>query len=230
MRWQWGWVPDHVDYLADLTKTHIYLSVLPVIFGLLVAVPLGVVCARYPKAYPPVFATVNALYALPSLALFAFLWPYTGLSNTTVIIPLTIYTLSVLVPNVVDGMRSVPEPTRQAATAMGFSAFRRLTRVELPNAVPVVMAGLRVATVSNISLVTVGVLVGVRSLGELFTDGFQRNFGTPIVVGIGLIVLLALAADLLLVLVQRLLTPWARGRQGARTTRRMRIEPVEGPA
>ena len=216
MRWQWGWVPDHVDYLVDLTKTHIYLSIMPVVFGLLIAIPLGILCVRYPKAYPPVFATVNVLYALPALALFAVLLPYTGLNSATVIIPLTIYTLSVLVPNVVDGLRSVPDSTRQAATAMGFSTTRRLLQVELPISVPVVMAGLRVATVSNISLVTVGVLVGVRSLGELFTDGFQRNFGTPIVVGIVLIVLLAFVADALLVAIQWVLTPWARGRRAER--------------
>ena len=148
------------------------------------------------------------LYALPSLALFIVLIPYTGLTDTTVIIPLTLFSLCVLVPTVVDGLRSVPEPVRQAATAMGFGTLRRLVQVELPIAVPIVIAGLRVAVVSSISLASVGQLIGVSSLGYLIIDGYQRDFPEEIYVGGGLIIALALVCDLVLVLVRRLLTPW----------------------
>ncbi len=136
------------------------------------------------------------------------------------IIPLTLYTLATLVPNVVDGLRSVPDPVRQSATAMGFGAMRRLVRVELPIAIPVVIAGLRVATVASISLVSVGELIGNGGLGILFTDGEARSFNTEIWVGIALIVILALAADAVLILLRWLLTPWLRsGPRVARPTR-----------
>jgi osmoprotectant transport system permease protein len=140
--------------------------------------------------------------------LFIVLIPYTGLTDTTVIIPLTLFSLCVLVPNVVDGMRSVPEEVRQAATAMGFGPVRRLVQVELPVAVPIVIAGLRVAMVSSISLASVGQLIGVSSLGYLIVDGYQRDFPEEIYVGGGLIIALALVCDLLLVLLRRVLTPW----------------------
>ena len=210
----WQWAADHVDEIAELTKSHLYLALMPVLWGLLIAVPLGVLCVRLSWLYPPVFGVVNVLYALPALALFVLLLDFTGFSNATIIIPLTIYTLVVLVPNVVDGLRGVPEPVRQAATAMGFGQLRRLVQVELPIAIPVIMAGLRIATVSSISLVSVGVLIGqdFGGLGDLFIDGFQKNFMTPLIIGVVLIVLLALAADALLVVAQRFLTPWSRTR------------------
>jgi osmoprotectant transport system permease protein len=211
----WQWTADHVDEFVELTKSHLYLALLPVLFGLLIAIPVGVLCVRLPKLYPPVFGAVNVLYALPALALFVLLLDFTGFSNTTIIIPLTVYTLVVLVPNVVDGLRGVPDPVRQAATAMGFGQLRRLIQVELPIAIPVIMAGLRVATVSSISLVSVGVLIGqdFGGLGDLFIEGFQKNFMTPLIIGVVLSVALALLADALLVLAQRLLTPWSRTRR-----------------
>ena len=209
---KWDWIPDHFGMLGSLLEEHSILAFVPILLGLLIAIPLGVACVRWPVAYPPVLATTSILYAMPSIALFVFLVSYTGLNRPTAIIPLTIYSLSVLVRNVVDGLRSVPEPVKQAATAMGFTGLRRLIRVDLPIAVPVIIAGLRIATVSNISLVSVASLIGLGGLGQLFTDGFQRDFLTPIVVGVVLTVSLAVLADVLLVLVQRLLTPWARGR------------------
>ncbi|MBA3489442.1 MAG: ABC transporter permease subunit, partial [Longispora sp.] len=145
-----------MDLLRELLTQHVYLAVLPVIYGLLISVPLGVACAHWPRLYPPVLAVTSILYALPSIALFVFLLDYTGLSSATVIIPLTAYTLSILVRNVVDGLRSVPDSTRQSAVAMGFSPTRRLVQIELPIATPIVIAGVRIATVANISLVTVG--------------------------------------------------------------------------
>jgi osmoprotectant transport system permease protein len=210
---RWEWVRTHGDLFRDLLGEHVYLSILPVVWGLLISLPVGLVCVRWPRLYPSVLATTSILYALPSIALFVILLDFTGLTPATVIIPLTVYTLAVLVPNVVDGLRSVPDHVRQAAIAMGFGGFRRLVQVELPIAVPVIMAGVRVATVSNISMVSVGALVGIGGLGELFTDGFQRDFMTPIVSGIVLTILLAVVADAILVAVQRLLTPWARTRR-----------------
>lgn len=211
--WRWSWIGSHLELLGDLLAQHVYLSLVPVLLGLAIALPLGLCCIRWPRLYPLVLSTTSMLYALPSLALFVVLIDYTGFSAWTVVIPLTIYTLSVLVRNVVDGLRSVPDHVRQAAIAMGFSSARRLLTVELPVAVPVVFAGLRVATVANISLVSVGSLIGISGLGQLFVDGIQRNFPTPIVVGIVLTVALAVLADALLVLAQYVLTPWSRTRK-----------------
>lgn len=208
--WRWSWIGSHGDLLGELLTQHIYLALLPVLLGLAISLPLGLACVRWPRLYPLVLAITSTLYALPSLALFVVLIKYTGFSGWTVIIPLTIYTLAVLVRNVVDGLRSVPDHVRQAAVAMGFSPVRRLVQVELPVAVPVVFAGLRVATVANISLVSIGSLIGISGLGQLFVDGIQRNFPTPIVVGIVLTVALAVLVDAVLVLLQRLLTPWSR--------------------
>jgi osmoprotectant transport system permease protein len=157
---------------------------------------------------------MNVVYSLPSLAVFIVLIPVTGLAErATVIVPLTFYSLAVLIPAVVDGVASVPEHVRQSAVAMGFRPRRRLLQVELPIAVPIVLAGVRVATVSSISLVSVGALIGRGGLGYLFIDGWQRQFYTPIIVGIVAVVVLAVLADGLLIVGQRLLTPWARARR-----------------
>lgn len=222
---RWDWIERNLDDdIAEALREHLVLSITPVLFGLLIAVPLGLACARWRRLYPPALAVTSVLYAVPSIAAFVILVAFTGLEYTTVIIPLTLYTLSVLVPSVVDGMRSVPDHVRQAATAMGFGQLRRLVQVELPLALPVVIAGLRVAAVSNISLVSVGSLIGIGGLGSLFVQGLQRDFPTPIIVGIVLTIALALAADLLLLLVQRLLTPWERGRRAV--ARRRRAKPA----
>jgi osmoprotectant transport system permease protein len=209
---RWDWIASHGDLFAQLLGEHVYLAIAPVLWGLAISLPLGLACVRWPRIYPPVLATTSILYALPSIALFVLLLDFTGLSPATAIIPLTIYTLSILVRNVVDGLRSVSESVRQSAVAMGFTGLRRLLQVDLPIAAPVIMAGLRVATVSNISLVSVASLIGIGGLGQLFIDGFQRDFPTPIVVGMVLTIVLAVAADAILVGAQRLLTPWARTR------------------
>jgi osmoprotectant transport system permease protein len=215
----WSWIPGHLGLIWQLTLENAYLGLVPPLLGLVIAVPLGIVCVRWGWLYPPVLSGTSIVYAIPSLALFVALIPYTGLSDTTVIIPLTLFSLCVLVPAVVDGLRSVPEPVRQAATAMGFGALRRLAQVELPVAAPIVIAGLRVATVSSISLASVGQLIGISSLGYLFTDGLQRDFPTEIVVGMAMVIILAFAADLLLQGLRRLLTRWQRGGDDVRTTR-----------
>jgi osmoprotectant transport system permease protein len=215
----WSWIPGHLGLIWQLTLENAYLGLVPPLLGLVIAVPLGIVCVRWGWLYPPVLSGTSIMYAIPSLALFVALIPYTGLTDTTVIIPLTLFSLCILVPAVVDGLRSVPEPVRQAATAMGFGALRRLVQVELPVAAPIVIAGLRVATVSSISLASVGQLIGISSLGYLFTDGLQRDFPTEIIVGMACVIILAFAADLVLQGVRRLLTRWQRGGDDVRTTR-----------
>jgi osmoprotectant transport system permease protein len=192
------------------TLANALLGVLPAVIGLALSLPLGVACARWRWFYAPVLSVTSILYAIPSIALFVVLIDYTGLSNTTVIIPLTLFSLCVLVPSVVDGLRGVSPAVRQAATAMGYGPTRRLLRVELPLAVPVIVAGLRVAVVSSISLASIGQLIGVGSLGYFFIDGFNRGFNEEVWVGLVAVVALALIADLLLVGLRRAITPWSR--------------------
>jgi len=210
---QWSWIPENWTIIWQYTLDNALLGLVPPLIGLIISIPLGIACVARRWLYPPLLSLTSALYALPSLALFVVLIDYTGLGNLTVIIPLTLFSLCVLLPNVVDGLRSVPEPVRQAATAMGFTQLRRLIQVELPLAVPIIIAGLRIAVVSSISLASLGQLIGVSSFGYFFIDGLQRDFATEIYVGLALTLLLALVCDLILVGVRRLLTPWARGRR-----------------
>jgi osmoprotectant transport system permease protein len=209
----WSWIPQNLAQIRELTWQNALIGISAALIGLVISVPLGIACVRWKRLYPPVLSVTSALYAIPSIALFVVLIAYTGLTDTTVIIALTVFSLCVLVPNVVDGLRAVPEPVRQAATAMGFGELQRLVRVELPIAIPVIMAGLRVATVSSISLASLGQLIGVSTLGYFFIDGLQRSFPTEIYVGIVLVIALALVADLVLVTIRRLLTPWQRKTQ-----------------
>ncbi|HLU72766.1 MAG TPA: ABC transporter permease [Nonomuraea sp.] len=214
--WEWtarNWDTGRAGSIRDLLGDHLLMSLVPIVAGLALALPLGLACIRWRWLYQPTAALFNVLYALPSLPLFMMLISVTGLSPVTVIIPLTFYAAAVLIPAVVDGIRAVPEHVRQSAVAMGFTPLRRLIRVELPIAAPVVIAGLRVVAVSSISLVSVGALIGQGGLGMLFTRAYQNPFLPPVIVGIALIVLLALVADGLLVLAQRLLTPWERARR-----------------
>jgi osmoprotectant transport system permease protein len=205
----WSWIPSNGSLIWQLTRENIYIGVVPALYGLAISLPLGIVAARWRWFYPPVLTLVNVIYAIPALALFIALIPSLGLTNTNVIVALTLFSLCVILPNVVAGLRGVPDPVRQAATAMGYGPLRRLATVELPLAVPVIIGGLRVGVVSSISLASVGQLIGVSSLGYLFTDGEQRSFPTEIYVGLVLIIALALACDLILVGVRRALTPWA---------------------
>jgi osmoprotectant transport system permease protein len=205
----WSWIPSNGSLIWQLTRENIYIGVVPALYGLAISLPLGIVAARWRWFYPPVLTLVNVIYAIPALALFIALIPSLGLTNTNVIVALTLFSLCVILPNVVAGLRGVPDPVRQAATAMGYGPLRRLVTVELPLAAPVIIGGLRVGVVSSISLASVGQLIGVSSLGYLFTDGEQRSFPTEIYVGLVLIIALALACDLILVGVRRALTPWA---------------------
>jgi len=205
----WSWIPGNWSLIWQLTWENLKLGVLPALYGLALSLPLGIIAARWRWFYPPVLTVINVLYAVPSLALFIALIPAFGLTDTTVIIALTVFSLCVILPNVVAGLRAVPAAVRQAATAMGYGPLRRLATVELPLATPVIIAGLRVGVVSGISLASVGQLIGVSSLGYLFIDGLQRSFPTEIYVGIVLVIVLALICDLLLVGAGRALTPWA---------------------
>jgi osmoprotectant transport system permease protein len=227
----WNWIADHTDLIWRQTGRNAYLGLLSVAIGLAIALPLGVLCARFRWLYAPISALTTALYAVPSLAFFVVLLDYTGLRDRVIIIPLAIYSLSVLVPAVVDGLRNVPADVRQSATAMGFGPMRRLVAVELPVAVPVVIAGLRVATVSSLSLVSVGSLLGDNfgGLGYFFTQGFQLPFTTEIWVGIVAVIVLALVCDLVLVIVGRLLTPWVR-RRDRRSQRALPLRLLLRPA
>ena len=213
----WSWIPSNWSLIWQLIRANAFLGVVSPLIGLAISVPLGIVAARWRWFWPPVLVIVNVVYAIPALALFIALIPAYGLTNTPVVIALTAYSLCIILPNVVAGLRAVPAPVRQAATAMGYGPLRRLITIELPLAVPVIIAGLRIAVVSSISLATVGQLIGVSTLGYLFVDGLQRSFPTEIFVGLFLIIALALICDLILVGLRRALTPWA-----ARDSRRQR--------
>jgi len=197
---------------------HIALALIPVVIGVIVALPLGYLAVRREWLYQPIVTITGVLYSIPSLALFVVLPLIIGtkvLSPLNIIVALAIYTVALLVRSVADALRSVDRNVTQAATAMGYRPVKRLFGVDLPIALPVMLAGLRVATVSNISLVSVGAIIGVGGLGALFTRGLQLRFAEPIIVGIVLSVLLAAVCDSLIVLAQRYFTPWAR--VGART-------------
>jgi osmoprotectant transport system permease protein len=204
------------DTVLAALQQHVLLALLPVVFGLLIALPIGYLAHRYRWLYPPLLGVSSILYAVPSLALFVVLPGLLGtriLDPVNIVVALTIYTVALLVRTVVDGLSSVPATVTAAATAIGYRPLGLLTKVELPLAVPVILAGLRVATVSNVSLVSVGALLGVGGLGALFTDGLQRDYLAPILVGIVLSVALALLLDTVIVGIQRVLTPWARAGQ-----------------
>lgn len=192
-----------------LLGLHLREALIPVLGGLLIALPIAQLCVRLRWLYPPVLWVTTVLYAIPSLAFFVVLIDYTGQTETTVMIPLAVYSLVVLVPAIVDGVRSVPQETLDAATAMGFGPLRRYLQVQLPIAAPAIIAGLRVATVSSISLVSVGVLIGNQGgLGNLLHDGMiyhQQRLVWLSVIGTAVV---AVLADAVLVLLRLFLTPW----------------------
>ncbi|MCG5214361.1 ABC transporter permease [Streptosporangium sp. KLBMP 9127] len=216
IRWDWigrNWDTGRAGSIMSLLVDHVIMASLAIVLGLVIALPMGIACVRWRWLYQPTSGVMNVIYALPSLPVFMFLLPVTGLERATVIIPLGVYAVAVLVPAVVDGITAVPDHVRQSAVAMGFNPLRRLLQIELALAVPVVLAGLRVVAVSSISLVSVGALIGQGGLGNLFTDAFKRDFLTPAIVGIVLIIAMALIADGLLIFLQRVLTPWAKARR-----------------
>lgn len=205
------YVIDRSDEIIDATVQHLAITVAAVVLGLLIAFPLALVARRLPRLESGVLAVTTGIYTVPSLALFPLLVPFTGLSPTTVVIGLALYALTILVRSLLEGLRSVPDDVRESATGLGYGRGSLLMKVELPLALPVVMAGLRVATVSTVALTTVGSLVAYGGLGNLIKDGVLTNFRAELFTASVLCVVLAVTLDGLLVLAQRLLTPWTRG-------------------
>jgi osmoprotectant transport system permease protein len=207
------WLADNWRTVLDLALSHLYLAGIPLVVGLLVSLPLGWVAKRWSRSYPALITTTGLLYTIPSLALFVLMPGVLGtkiLDPVNVVVAMTVYTVALLVRTVADGLRAVPDHIEQAATAMGYRRLRRLIGVELPLAVPVIAAGLRVAAVSNVSIVSVASLLGVSQLGDLLVDGYNRVIWGELVTGILACVVLALLLDLVIVTGSRVLTPWVR--------------------
>jgi osmoprotectant transport system permease protein len=201
---------DRQDELVDATVEHVLITVSAVVLGVVIAFPLALLARRFPRLESSVLGVSTGLYTIPSLALFSLLVPFTGLSATTVVIGLGLYALTILVRAILAGLESVPDDVRESATGLGYGRRRLLLRIELPLALPVIMAGLRVATVSTVALTTVGTLVSYGGLGNLIKEGVDTNFRAELFAAAVLCVLLAVLLDVLLVLAQRLLTPWTR--------------------
>jgi osmoprotectant transport system permease protein len=209
---RWSWISGHVDVITAAFIQHIQLTLIALVVGLVLAVPLGLVAWRSRLFRGPIFSLTGILYTIPSLALFSALVPFTGFTTLTAEIGLVSYTLLILIRNIVVGLNSVPDDVREAARGMGYRPLAELARVDLPLAVPAILAGVRIAAVTTIGLVTVTALIGEGGLGSLIYDGLLRDFHTPLVVGTVLSVALAVVADLGLAGLQRLITPWARSR------------------
>ncbi|AEB47636.1 MULTISPECIES: ABC transporter permease [Micromonospora] len=211
----WQYVRDNSDTVLAALRDHTTLTLRAVLIATLIAVPLAVVAYWFRPLTGPIVALTGVLYTVPSLALFAFVAPYLGIGVATVLSVVVLYALLVIVRNTVAGLNQVPAEVREAAEGMGYGRWGRLLRVELPLALPGILTGLRLATVSTVALITVGVVIGRGGLGQIIFAGFNNNFyKAQIMTGTLLCVLLALVLDLLLVGVGRLLTPWLRGRVG----------------
>jgi osmoprotectant transport system permease protein len=209
------WVVDNLDMLAQRTGEHVVLTLIGVGLGVLIAFPVTLLIHRRRRLIGPVLGFAGILYAIPSLALFGLLIPVTGIGLVTAEIALVSYTLLILVRNGLAGLDGVAPEIVEAATGMGHTRIQQLWRVQLPLAVPVIIAGVRIATVTTIGLVAVTALIGQGGLGfVIITIGINRFFPTAILVGVGLSVLLAVLADRGLVLAERALTPWARAGSG----------------
>lgn len=210
---RWSWIGDNLDDIGAATLEHLQLTVLSVVLGIVVAVPLAVVVRRNRWLEGPVSGTAGVLYTVPALAAFALLVPVFGVTSLwTPLLPLTSYSLLILLRNTLTGLDGVPDELREAADGLGYRPVRRFWEVELPLALPAVIAGIRVATVTNVGLVTVTALLGRGGLGALILDGIRRSipFPTSIVVGTVGAILLAVLLDLLLLGVERAVAPWQR--------------------
>jgi osmoprotectant transport system permease protein len=208
-----GWIDANREEIVARLYEHVELTGLAVALGFVISFPFGVLAHRRRRLYGPIAGVTGLLYTIPSLALFAFLVPYTGLSTTTAEIGLVSYTLLILIRNIVAGLDSVPTDVLEAARGMGYSRRQLLWRVQLPLAVPVIVAGIRIATVTTIGLVTVTALIGKGGFGIFILQGLRAfgNNNEATVMGALLSIALAVAADAVLVVCERLLTPWARG-------------------
>ena len=215
------WVFDNLDLIWSLTLDHLRQSVIPIVLGFVIAIPVGWAAWRYTTLRGPVLTTIGLLYTIPSLGLFAIL-AAAGvplISETNLIVALTIYGVAIMTRSVTDGLESVDPATRDAAIAVGYGPWRRFWTVDLPLSGPVLLAGLRVTATSTISLATVGVLIGQSNLGYLFTNGFQRRIVPEILAGVVAVVVIALIVDLLLVLAGRIAMPWMPRRTQTRSER-----------
>jgi osmoprotectant transport system permease protein len=209
---RWDWVGDHASEIGSRVIEHVELTVIAVVIGFAISFPLAILAHRRRWTYAPITWVAGVLYTIPSLSLFVILVPITGLSATTVEIGLVSYTLLILIRNTVAGLGSVPDDVVDSAGGMGFSSRQMLWHVEVPLALPVMMAGVRIATVSTIGLVTVGSLIGRGGVGQFILEGLRTLFQTEIVLGAVLAAALAFAADGALSVLQRSLTPWETGR------------------
>lgn len=207
---QWDWVSAHLGEIASRGEQHVYLTIVSVVVGFAIAFPLAVLASRHRWTVPPITWVSGVLYTIPSLALISLLLPITGLSLTTVAIPLASYNVLILFRNTLAGLDGVSDDVREAARGMGLTGRQLLWRVEIPLAMPVIIAGIRIATVSSIGLVTIAALIGRGGFGQFILLGLNEFFWTPLVVGVVLSVIFAVVADLLLLVVQRFATPWAR--------------------
>jgi osmoprotectant transport system permease protein len=209
---RWDWVIAHLGEIASRLGEHVVLAGIAVIIGLVLSFGLSIGIRYAPGLHAPITWVAGVLYTIPSLALFAFLIPITGLTILTAEIGLVSYTLLILIRNIVAGLRGVPADIREAAVAMGYTDAQLLFRVELPLALPVILAGVRVAAVTTIGLTTVTALIGQGGLGYLILLGIQTFFSTPLIVGAVGSVLLAVVADTAIVSLQRFIVPWQRRR------------------
>jgi len=209
------WIVDNLDVLARRLGEHVLVTVIAVVVGFVLSFALALLVRRYPRLYGPILGISGVLYAIPSIALFVLLIPITGLSLLTAEIALVSYTLVILVRNIVTGLRSIPPEVIEAAAGMGYTGGQRLWRVELPLALPIIVAGLRIATVTTIGLVTIATLIGRGGLGYLIVNvGINQRFPTATLVGVGLVVALSAVVDWGLLVGQRRLTPWSQARIG----------------
>lgn len=213
-----NWIGSHLDGIGLRVVQHLQLTIIPLLLGIVISLVLAVWAVRTPRAYGPVTAVTGLLYTIPSLAAFAVLRPIFGLSLLTALIPLTAYTLLILFRNFVAGFSAVPADVLEAAEGMGYTRRERLLRVELPLAVPLMIAGVRLASVTTIGLATVAAVLGdtFGGLGQLITEGIQNFFPTKYLLGAALSVILAIGADYLFVRFERIVTPWTHARAGGR--------------
>ena len=202
------YLTTRADTILDATGQHVTLTVVSVVVGLVLALPLGVLAFRSPRARSLVLGGATALYTVPSLAMFSLLLPFTGLTSTTVVVGLVLYSLTILVRNVLAGLQAVPAEVVESATGTGYGRTSLLLRVQLPLALPALFAGVRIATVSTVALTTVGAILGNGGLGDLIYSGLRTQFQAEVLTATVLVVALAVLADVLLLGVQRLVTPW----------------------
>jgi osmoprotectant transport system permease protein len=209
------WVFGHLGQIGERIVQHLQLTILPLILGIVISLALAVWAVRQPRLYPPITVITGLLYTIPSLAAFAVLRPITGLTLVTAIIPLTTYTLLILYRSFTAGFNAVPAEIVEAAEGMGYTRRQRLLRVELPLSVPLMIAGIRIASVTTIGLATIASVLGdsFGGIGQLITEGIQTFFPTKYLLGAALAVLLAFAADFLFVRFERWVTPWANARR-----------------